>query len=59
MTEPLKEGASKGQLNSSSDLKLLFDEYYEARGWGVNTDVPTKEKLQELGLGYVAEDIKS
>ncbi|MEE9502013.1 MAG: aldehyde ferredoxin oxidoreductase C-terminal domain-containing protein, partial [Candidatus Aminicenantaceae bacterium] len=57
MTEPLKGGASKGQLISPADLKLMLDEYYESRGWDVNTGVPTKEKLQELGLEYVAKDL--
>jgi aldehyde:ferredoxin oxidoreductase len=57
MTEPLKGGASKGQLISKEDLKLMLDEYYEARGWDVNTGVPTKAKLQELGLDNVAKDL--
>ena len=57
MTEPLKGGASKGQLISQADLKLMLDEYYEARGWDVNTGVPTKEKLLELGLDDVAKDL--
>jgi aldehyde:ferredoxin oxidoreductase len=35
----------------------MLDEYYEARGWDVNTGIPTKEKLQELGLDYVAKDL--
>ena len=50
MTEPLKAGASKGQLISPADLKLMLDEYYESRGWDVNTGIPTREKLQKLGL---------
>ena len=57
MTEPLKAGASKGQLISPEDLKLMLDEYYEARGWDVNTGVPTRAKLQELGLDDVAKDL--
>jgi aldehyde:ferredoxin oxidoreductase len=57
MTEPLKGGASKGQLISKEDLKGMLDEYYEARGWDVNTGVPTKAKLQELGLDNVAKDL--
>jgi len=59
MTEPLKEGASKGQLISKGDLKLMLDEYYTARGWDINTGAPTRGKLTELGLGYVADAIKS
>ncbi|MBI2850509.1 MAG: aldehyde dehydrogenase [Chloroflexi bacterium] len=33
----------------------LLDEYYKFKGWN-NRGIPTKESLQELGLGYVKED---
>jgi aldehyde:ferredoxin oxidoreductase len=54
MTEPLKAGASKGHLISQSDLDQMLDEYYAARGWDPATGIPTREKLVELGLEYVA-----
>ncbi len=54
MTEPLKAGASKGHLISQSDLDQMLDEYYTARGWDPATGIPTREKLAELGLEYVA-----
>jgi len=50
MTEPIKEGASAGQLISQADLDTMLDEYYEARGWDKNGN-PTAAKLKELGLG--------
>ena len=35
----------------------LLDTYYTFKGW--NKDgIPTKERLQELDLGYVAEDLE-
>jgi aldehyde:ferredoxin oxidoreductase len=55
MTEPLKDGASKGQLISKEDLKTMLDEYYTDRGWNPETGVPTPAKLTDLGLGYVAD----
>jgi aldehyde:ferredoxin oxidoreductase len=55
MTEPLKAGASKGHFISKDDLKQMLDEYYTARGWDVATGSPTREKLVELGLEYVAD----
>jgi aldehyde:ferredoxin oxidoreductase len=55
MTEPLKEGASKGHSISKDDLKQMLDEYYTERGWNINTGAPMREKLGELGLGYVAD----
>jgi aldehyde:ferredoxin oxidoreductase len=49
MHEPIKDGASAGQLISQADLDLMLDEYYSARGWDIN-GIPTPAKLQELGL---------
>jgi aldehyde:ferredoxin oxidoreductase len=49
MTEPIKAGASKGAVISQDDLKVMLDEYYEARGWS-NQGVPSKAKLDELGI---------
>ena len=57
MTEPLKEGASKGHVISKDDLNAMLDEYYRVREWDIKTGIPTKEKLLELGLGYAAEDL--
>jgi benzoyl-CoA reductase subunit BamB len=35
--------------------KELLDTYYEFKGW--NSDgIPTKESLDELGLGFVSEE---
>jgi aldehyde:ferredoxin oxidoreductase len=55
MTEPLKAGASKGQLISREDLDKMLDEYYSLRGWDVKTGTPTRRKLIDLGLAYVAD----
>jgi benzoyl-CoA reductase subunit BamB len=35
----------------------LLDTYYKFKGWTLD-GIPTKETLQELGLGYVAEDFQ-
>jgi len=58
LTEPLKGGASKGHFISREELDQMLDEYYAERGWDVETGVPTREKLEELGLGYVTEQLK-
>lgn len=49
MTEPIKAGASAGQLISQADLDAMLDEYYAARGWDKDGN-PTPAKLKELGL---------
>ena len=58
MTEPLKAGASKGQVISREDLDKMLDEYYRERGWDETTGMPTRSKLVSLGLEYVADDLK-
>jgi aldehyde:ferredoxin oxidoreductase len=57
MTEPILGGASKGQLISPEDLKKMLDEYYKARGWDKKTGIPSREKLEELELTYIADDL--
>jgi aldehyde:ferredoxin oxidoreductase len=38
-------------------LDKFLDEYYSLRGW-TETGIPTREKLEELGLGYIARDME-
>jgi aldehyde:ferredoxin oxidoreductase len=49
MNEPLKSGASAGQIINQMDLDQMLDEYYAARGWD-NNGIPGLAKLKELGL---------
>jgi aldehyde:ferredoxin oxidoreductase len=35
----------------------LLDTYYKFKGWNKDA-VPTRERLEELNLGYVAEDLE-
>jgi aldehyde:ferredoxin oxidoreductase len=51
---PLDEGSTAG---IRPDLELMLKEYYQYRGWDWETGKPTKEKLIELGLNRVAEDL--
>ena len=39
------------------ELDALLDEYYALHNWNVATGLPTREKLEELGLEDVAEDL--
>jgi aldehyde:ferredoxin oxidoreductase len=57
MTEPLESGASKGHVITRDDLKTMLDEYYTVRGWDLKTGTPTRQKLVELNLGYVADQL--
>jgi aldehyde:ferredoxin oxidoreductase len=49
---PKEVGPRKGL---TVDTKTMFEEYYGALDWDVNTGKPSKKRLQELGLNDVAE----
>jgi aldehyde:ferredoxin oxidoreductase len=49
LEEPLPEGSGPS-TGSVLELEPMLDEYYRARGWDVQTGLPTREKLEELGL---------
>jgi aldehyde:ferredoxin oxidoreductase len=54
LTEELQKGMASGQRVRKQDAFL--DQYYDLRGWDKN-GVPTKKKLQELGLGDLVRDV--
>ena len=56
MTEPHKIGPGKGQIMDRENCEKLLDEFYTLRGWDKN-GIPKREKLVELGMDYVAEDL--
>ena len=55
MYQPLKGGASDGVHLTEEELETAKDIYYEMAGWDVESGTPTKEKLTELGLGWIVE----
>jgi aldehyde:ferredoxin oxidoreductase len=54
MYEPCPEGPWKGKV-AADVFDTVLDEYYEWRGWDKQTGLQTRSKLEELGLGDVAE----
>jgi aldehyde:ferredoxin oxidoreductase len=53
---PLDEGTSADLV---PDMDKMLKEYYAYRSWDWETGKPSKEKLLELGLHQVAEDLYS
>jgi len=51
---PFPDGGSAGYV---PDLEGMLFAYYKARGWDLETGKPTREKLLELGLDDVAQDL--
>lgn len=56
--EPIPSGPAMGKYIPREGLDYLLDDYYRLRGWDSNGR-PTRTKLQELGLGYVADQLGS
>jgi len=52
--KPLKGGASDGWKLDRAEMEAAMDTYYEFCGWDVEKGVPTREKLDELGLGWIS-----
>ncbi|MFX1259182.1 MAG: aldehyde ferredoxin oxidoreductase family protein [Promethearchaeota archaeon] len=51
---PLSEGSSKGK---APNLEIMLKKYYKYRDWDWETGKPKKEKLIELGLEDIANDL--
>jgi aldehyde:ferredoxin oxidoreductase len=50
--EPFQGGTSDGVALSREELEAALDAYFELAGWDVKTGIPTRAKLEELGLGW-------
>ena len=55
--QPLTHGPYKGEVMDKDKFERMKDEYYDIRGWDKETGIPTREKLEELGLGEVADEV--
>jgi aldehyde:ferredoxin oxidoreductase len=56
MEEPIKAGASKGQIFTQEKLDQLLEEYYDLYGYD-EKGIPTRDRLETLGLGPVADEL--
>ena len=54
LLEPFPDGGSAGFV---PDIKTMLLAYYDVRGWDVGTGKPSREKLLELGLSDIAQDL--
>ena len=55
--QPLESGSLKGTKLSKEDYKQAVAAYYQMMGWD-ETGAPTKAKLEELDVGWVAEKLR-
>ncbi len=43
---------------SREDCETMLDDYYDERGWDMETGIPREKTLTDLGLKDVAADLK-
>jgi aldehyde:ferredoxin oxidoreductase len=55
---PHLKGTKEGEEEMENHVKLL-SEYYSMRGWDLETGVPTRSRLEGLGLKHVADELES
>ena len=56
--EPIPSGPQKGKRLEREPFENLLQVYYEKRGWDSN-GIPTRERLEGLGLKEVADELES
>ena len=55
---PVPRGPLAGAVASEKVYKQLLDNYYEHMNWDLETGLPTRAKLEQLRLDYVAEELE-
>ena len=64
--EPLQFGDQEFRMRdqfetkflTSEDIEQMKDDFYDESGWEVERGIPTKDKLIELGLADIAEELE-
>ncbi len=54
LNEPMPDGPAKGKVAS---IENNLNEFYEISGWDKATGIPTRAKLESLGLRYIADEL--
>lgn len=57
MKEPIQTGSYKGEMIDPQKFEVMLDEYYELRGWHKETGIPSRAKLERVGLKDIAEEL--
>ena len=54
---PLQGGPLNGSRIDKKEFRQAIRSYYQMAGWDPDTGIPTKAKLEELDLGWLADSI--
>ncbi|MDY0236460.1 MAG: aldehyde ferredoxin oxidoreductase [Gudongella sp.] len=58
--DPDKKAFTEGTIKMDrDDMQLALTMFYDEMGWDKDLGAPKRETLERLGLGYVADDLKS
>jgi len=55
---PFAAGPKKGVKVGEEEFQKALKLYYQMRGWDLETGAPTAAKLYELGVGWVADELR-
>jgi aldehyde:ferredoxin oxidoreductase len=55
--KPLKGGPTDGVAVGKTEVQQALDTYYAIAGWDVAKGIPTRAKLEELGIAWVADEL--
>ncbi|MEW5958230.1 MAG: aldehyde ferredoxin oxidoreductase C-terminal domain-containing protein, partial [Chloroflexota bacterium] len=56
--QALKGGSTEGIKVERAEFEAGLDEYFRQSEWDIETGIPTRPKLEELELGWVADQLK-
>jgi aldehyde:ferredoxin oxidoreductase len=59
LTQPIPDGPSQGMVITEEALEKMKDEYYGVRGWDLKTGIPTPDRLLQLDLPDLAEEMRT
>jgi aldehyde:ferredoxin oxidoreductase len=57
--EPVWNGLHEGVTLGKGKFEKMKDEFYSLRGYDVQTGLPNRKQLEELGLGNVADELEN
>ena len=56
LEDPIPSGPAQGSFITPAELRMMIDDYYDARGWTPDGLIP-RSKLIALGLEDIADDV--
>ena len=56
--KPLEGGPSDGIALDEGEFHAGLNMYYEQAGWDLENGVPNRDTLEEIGLAWVADELK-